>query len=400
MMAIAGWDSTSVAEEFHVQLGKRLDAAVKRGEIKACINNRSVRWGHILIEESVWEPLTGQDIRDLRLIAGDVLMCEGGEIGRAAVWSDQLPEAYFLNTLHRLRSKGGYNPYLLASFFERIAASGELAAVVGKATLAHLTKENLLKVRLPLPPADEQTRIVSALRSADDLIAALELLITKKQAIKQGMMQQLLTGRTRLPGFGEKWRRTSIGDIANQHRRTVDPRKEPDRLFQHFSLPAFDDGAIPQVVPGAKIESIKFFVPSEAILVSKLNPRIPRIWAPTEIGDNAVASTEFVVMTAGPGVSPSFLKWLMKSDAVISPMKRLATGTTGSHARIHPRQIAALKVVLPDEVEQLTIAAVLDDASHELQLLRARLTKARTIKTGMMQQLLTGRTRLPVEVES
>jgi type I restriction enzyme M protein len=195
----ATWRQSTVAEEFEVQLGKRLDAAVNRGVLKTCINNRGVRWGRVQVKDAILAPLTTADIRDLRLANGDVLMCEGGEIGRCAVWNDQISEAYFLNTLHRLRSKGQYNPHLLAAFFERWANNGELSAVVGKATLAHLTKENLLRIPLPAPRLDEQDRIVVALNVADQSLATLHRLIAKKQAIKQGMMQELLTGRTRLP---------------------------------------------------------------------------------------------------------------------------------------------------------------------------------------------------------
>lgn len=251
-------------------------------------------------------------------------------------------------------------------------------------------------------PADlrEQERIAAALWDIDDLIATLERLIAKKQAIKQGMMQQLLTGRTRLPGFSAEWLSTTVGSVADQHRRVIDPRTDRDRCFQHFSLPAFDDGETPVREPGSAIDSAKFLVPSRAILVSKLNPRIPRIWAPTEIGPNAITSTEFVVMTPSIGIDRSFLKWLMKSDAVTSRMKLLATGTTGSHARIHPRQIAALEVAVPAQAEQAAIAEFLDDEHRAIELLGRRLAKARAIKTGMMQQLLTGLTRLPVEVAS
>ncbi|TDC21952.1 restriction endonuclease subunit S [Streptomyces sp. 8K308] len=192
------WRKSTIGEEFHVQLGKRLDAAVNRGELKLCVNNRGVRWGRIDITQAVWAPLTRADISELRLKAGDVLVCEGGEIGRASVWRAELSEAYYLNTLHRLRSRRGYNPDVLAAFLERWATTGELLALVGKSSLAHLTKENLLRVPLPVPSPEEQGRIATALRSIDQLIFSLERLIAKQRNIKQGLMQELLTGRTRL----------------------------------------------------------------------------------------------------------------------------------------------------------------------------------------------------------
>ncbi|ODR10576.1 hypothetical protein BHQ15_03940 [Mycolicibacillus koreensis] len=193
------WGQSTVGEEFDVQLGKRLDAAVNRGALKTCINNRGVRWGRILLNEAIEAPLTHADIQTLKLTPGDVLICEGGEIGRSAVWRGELPEAYFLNTLHRLRSKGNFNPHLLVAFFERWVDTGELSAVVGKATLAHLTKENLVRVPVPMPGHDEQEGMAIILKEADDELDALRGRLAKARAIKTGMMQQLLTGRTRLP---------------------------------------------------------------------------------------------------------------------------------------------------------------------------------------------------------
>ncbi len=250
---------------------------------------------------------------------------------------------------------------------------------------------------VPLPDIAVQNAIAEAMTDADDLIAALERMIAKKQAIKQGMMQQLLTGKTRLPGFIGEWQDVAVGDLADQYRRTVDPRQDRRRRFQHFSLPAFDEGKQPLDELGASIDSIKFVVPPDAVLVSKLNPRIPRIWAPNVVGQSAIASTEFIVMTLRQGTDRSFLKWLMRSTAVASRMKLLATGTTGSHARIHPRQVAAMEVRVPTGTEQAAIAVALDDAEREISLLRQRLAKARDIRQGMIQELLSGCARLPVE---
>ncbi|WP_275401902.1 restriction endonuclease subunit S [Ruania rhizosphaerae] len=283
---------------------------------------------------------------------------------------------------------------LLGHDFTNFAVS-----VSARSGIPKINREELAEYRMRVPSGAEQREIGLALDDADQLIDTLERLIAKKQAIKQGMMQQLLTGKTRLPGFTEPWREATVGGLTDQHRRTVDPRQDRERRFQHFSLPAFDDGEVPITEPGSAIDSIKFVVPAGSVLVSKLNPRIPRIWAPDGIGDNVIASTEFVVLTPRPGTDRSYLKWLMKSDAVVSRMKLLATGTTGSHARIHPRQVAALETRVPSEPEQVAIAALLDSADREVTLVRRRLTKARAIKQGMVQQLLTGRTRLPVNDE-
>lgn len=336
----------------------------------------------------------------IRVRENDILICvrNGSRrlIGKSVILDRRVVGQTFGAFMAVYRSHS--NPFL-QYFFQSDDFKRQIDEHLG-ATINQITNRSLNSFVVALPSKSEQQAITARLQDADRLIDGLQRLIAKKQAIKQGMMQQLLTGRTRLPGFSAEWRSTTIGSVADQHRRTIDPRNERSRRFQHFSLPAFDDGEVPVNEPGSAIDSIKFLVPPQAVLVSKLNPRIPRIWVPKDIGVNAIASTEFVVITPISGIDRSFLKWLMKSDAVASRMKLLATGTTGSHARIHPRQIAALEVVVPDEVEQAAIATVLDDASREIELIEDRLTKARAIKTGMLQQLLTGRTRLPVEAAS
>ena len=372
--------------------------------------NRLLQTGNIgvsrLLNRGTKRYVSDDSFRTLRckeVVPGDILICRLADpAGRACLVRD-IGESRMLTsvdvTIYRPNQQKVDRRFLVA-LFSTPAWFQEVSERCGGSTRTRIARSELGKIKLILPPIEEQTRIADALAAADDLIASLERLIAKKQAIKKGMIQQLLTGRTRLPGFDSEWRRATIGSLSDQHRRSLDPRKEGGRRFQHFSLPAFDDGEMPVDQFGMQIDSIKFVVPQQAILVSKLNPRIPRIWAPNGVGVNAIASTEFVVMTPKPGIDRLFLMWLMKSDAVTSRMKLLATGTTGSHARIHPRQIAALEVVIPEEAEQVSIATILDEVSHEIGLINDRLVKARAIKTGMMQQLLTGRTRLPVEVSS
>jgi type I restriction enzyme S subunit len=166
-------------------------------------------------------------------------------------------------------------------------------------------------------------------------------------------------------------------------------------MFTYFSLPAFDAGKAPVAELGASIMSGKFRVPQGAILVSKLNPRIPRVWAPKAINSDAIASTEFLVLTPKEGISREFLFTICSSDFFCERLALAATGTTGSHQRISPGGALALKISVPtDVVEQAAVATVLSDMDAELDTLEQRRAKTAALKQGMMQELLTGRTRL------
>jgi len=372
---------------------------VARGVPRLCINNRGVRWGTVDVTEAVWELLTKADIRSLRLIAGDVLVCEGGEIGRSSVWRGEVAEAYFLNTLHRLRSKGRVHPELLAAFLERLVTTGELQALVGKSSLAHLTKENLLRVRLPLPNQDEQARIVGALRAASDSIRAIERLITKKRDIRQGLLQELLTGQTRMHGFSAAWSDTTLGDVTD-----VVGGGTPAR-----SVAEFWGGN----VPWATVKDISNFNPAgtqeyiTAAAVQGSASRVVKAGTPilaarmlvgkaVRFDVDVAINQDLKALIVSPRLDPAYLCFWFEMNG-----PRLAASAGGSTVSgTSTAEIKALELALPPVDEQEVIARVLLDVTFELRALERRLESARAIKTGMMQELLTGRTRLPVEVVS
>lgn len=373
---IPAWSRSTIGEEFDVQLGKRLDAAVNRGELKLCINNRGVRWGRVEVEQAVWAPLTKADISELRLLAGDVLVCEGGEIGRASVWKAEVPEAYFLNTLHRLRSRGRYNPYLLVAFLERWAKTGELLALVGKSSLAHLTKENLLRVPLPMPCPDEQASIAKTLGSVDDLIVSLERLIAKKRDTTRGIMQELLTGQTRVSGFAGEWREVQLGQVLRvRHGKNQKAVEDPM-------------GRIPILATGGQIGWANTALYSRPSVLIGRKGTIDRpqyqdrpFWTVdtlfyTEISAAADARYLYYVFT--------MIDWRSMNEASGVPS-------------LSSSRIEGLAIRLPELEEQRAIRAVLDHANAESAALTRRLESARAIKTGMMQVLLAGRAGLRVE---
>lgn len=149
------------------------------------------------------------------------------------------------------------------------------------------------------------------------------------------------------------------------------------------------------VIQAHQIGSNKFLVPPSAVLVSKLNPRIPRVWALAEISENSIASTEFLVLIPEQIISRNFLYLVCSSTQFCEQMELAATGITGSHQRMNPMDMLNIKILVPpDNTEQTAIAAVLSDMDAEIAALERRRDKTRAIKQGMMQELLTGRVRL------
>lgn len=395
------WSETTVAQEFEVQLGKRLDAAVNRGVLKPCINNRGVRWGRVSVTEAVLAPLTEQDVKDLRLVAGDVLVCEGGEIGRSSVWNDELPEAYFLNTLHRLRSKGTYEPQLLVAFLERWANTGSLLALVGKSSLAHLTKKNLLQVNLPKPPPAEQSRIVRAITAADQSVKALERLIAKKQAIKHGMMQELLTGTVHLPGYSGVMRERRLADVSLKIQDGTHFSPKPGGSdFKYVTSKNIGQGELKldNVETISRSEHEKIYARCDTrfgdLLLTKDGANTGNVALNKFREEISLLSSVAFIRCDQTAASEGYLMYYMLSHR---GRQQIADAMAGNAiTRLTLQKIRNLVVPMPPADEQRAIARTLGQVDEEIAVIRKRLGKARAIKSGMMQQLLTGRTRLPV----
>lgn len=296
------------------------------------------------------------------------------------------------NHAHILKAKAPFDQtYIFYSLVHK-----DILRYLASGTRAKLNRSELNKIELPSPRTrGEQRAIAEALEGAASLVESMEQLLAKKRAIKQGAMQALLTGAKRLPGFTRSWDRRRLGEIAGLSKATIDPAASPDSTFVHFSLPAYDAGTGPCVEVGASIGSHKLIVPPNAVLLSKLNPRIPRAWMPELIPPNSVCSTEFLVLVPREGTSRAFLKATCSSSMVCAQMELHAIGTTGSHQRIHPGQALKIEIDCPPTWdEQLAIAEVLADMDADIDATTERLAKARAIKQGMMQELLSGRIRL------
>jgi type I restriction enzyme, S subunit len=199
------WVLSTVGHEFEIKLGKMIDAEKNFGVLKPYIGNKAVQWIGIDVEELSMVKLSRADLTRFRLRTGDLVVCEGGEVGRAAIWTSPIEECYFQKALHRLRPLRGFEPRLMAAMLKHWSDRGLLANYVTQTSIAHLPREKFLEIPMAVPSQSEQRAIAAALSDVDALLAKLDQLIAKKRDLKQAAMQQLLTGKTRLPGFSGEW---------------------------------------------------------------------------------------------------------------------------------------------------------------------------------------------------
>lgn len=190
------------------------------------------------------------------------------------------------------------------------------------------------------------------------------------------------------------WRNGCVADIANQAKGSISPEKHPDLLFKHFSLPAFDEGQYPVLELGRAIRSNKTPVPSHAVLLSKLNPHIPRVWLPGAYGSDAVCSTEFLVFVPTPTASKEFVYCLFKSLEFLARLQQLVTGTSNSHQRVKPDQVAALPSVIPPPVVVDTFTMAVRPLLEKVHANRERARTLASLRDTLLPRLISGQLRL------
>lgn len=352
-----------------------------------------------------WPEVTG-DIRRYVLKVGDIVIAmDGSLVGRSfgALSGHDVP-ALLLQRVARVRSSEvdvGYLKHWICS--ERFTAHCD--AVKTTTAIPHISPGDIRSFKVAVPPTNaEQRQIGRALSDADSLIDSLEQLLTKKRQIKQGAMQELLTGKRRLPGFSGPWMSCTWGEVIDACSSGATPlRSRPD--YFRGSIRWISSGELNYNVIDDTIEHIS----SEAFEKTnlKLHPAGTFLMAIT--GLEAEGTRGACGIVGRPAATN-------QSCMAIYPSSKLLTAYL-FHYYVHKGDdlalrycqgtkqqsyTAALVRVLPIEYpesrdEQLAIAQALSDINAEIAALESRLTKARALKQAMAQALLTGRIRIPLD---
>ncbi len=161
------------------------------GRLLPYLNNISVRWNEVNTSNLPQMYFNDSELDRFGLRAGDVVVCEGGEPGRAAVWDGRLPELKFQKAIHRVRFNVPFQPRLLVLHLENLAGTTQFEMLFTGGGIRHLTRETFALLKIPLTSPDEQQRIADCLTSLDDLIAAQTQKLDALKTHKKGLMQQL-----------------------------------------------------------------------------------------------------------------------------------------------------------------------------------------------------------------
>ncbi|AJY51544.1 restriction endonuclease subunit S [Halomonas sp. KO116] len=189
----------------------------------------------------------------------------------------------------------------------------------------------------------------------------------------------------------EGWEAPKLGQVFKLLRGSIVPQDNPTEKLEYYSIPVFDQCGSFSVVMGFEIESNKTLISEPAILVSKLNPRKPRVQVVAKkSGLRQCASTEFMAYAPkNKDLDLNFYKYYLLSEKFSNKLQLVATGSTNSHVRVTPSETLTWNVPAPPLPEQKKIAAILSSVDEVIEKTRAQIDKLKDLKAGMMQELLT-----------
>lgn len=348
---------------------------------------------------------------------GVVIGRSGASIGRVHFSAvDYWPHNTCLYVTDFLGNNPRFAYYLLQTL--------DLAGYNSGSAQPSLNRNYIYRMKVRVPSRIKQDRIVEVLDALDNRITLLRQTNATLESIAQALFKSWFIDfdpvRAKAEGrepdgmdaataalfpaeFEESelgliptgWSVGILGDMALLAKGSVNPMEAPSTLFEHYSLPAFDAGKVPIVEEGDAIRSNKTRVPKGAVLQSKLNPHIPRVWLVGEVGDHAVCSTEFVPWVAREGASPELIYCTLCSPAFGAQVRKLVTGTSNSHQRVKPDQVASLNIV----VAPSAIAGAFTGAVRPMfgKVAANRLLSRRLVdlRDTLLPRLISGKLRLP-----
>jgi type I restriction enzyme, S subunit len=330
-----------------------------------------------------------------RVVGPGVVTGRYGTIGKVFfVEQDFWP----LNTTLFVKDFHGNDPRFIFYLLQTI----DFHSCSGKSGVPGVDRNDLHKLEVVCPSLPEQRAIAAALSDADALIASLEKLIAKKRDLKQATMQELLTGRTRLPGFRGNWEPLNMADksqlkarIGWQGLTTAEYLDTGD--YYLVTGTDFADGHIIwgtcHFVDQSRYAQDKLIQLRQGDILLTKDGTIGKVaYVDSLPGPATLNSGVFVIRPRDSAYAPQFLYRILSSRVFDDFLIRLQAGSTITH--LYQKDFVNFSFLAPETPEQVAIAEVLSDTDAEIAALEKRLSKTRDLKRGMMQELLTGRTRL------
>ncbi len=275
----------------------------------------------------------------------------------------------------------------------------------GGSVFGNARRDDLESLEVVWPAVQERRAIAAILGALDDKIELNRRMNRTLEAMAQALFKNWFVDFEPFRDQGMQdsplgpiprgWRVGTVSDIAVLRRQSISPSDFPDEVFDHYSIPAFDEGRMPKVEKGEQIKSNKFQVPNKAVLISKLNPRFPRVWLPS-IGSSrrSVSSTEFLVALPKENYTPEYIYSLFGITSFLETFSTLVTGTSSSHQRVRPEDLLTMDTTVPPEGAAISFADVVRPSYEGVKHNLYEASTLAAVRDTLLPKLLSGEIRV------
>jgi len=394
------WPVVALGEVAETALGKMLDKGRAKGLPHVpYLRNVNVQWGHIDTDDLATMELADEDRERFAVREGDLLACEGGEIGRCAIWHGRADYLAFQKALHRIRPGGALDSRFLRYLLEHHSQTGTLARFATGSTIAHLPQQQLRRVPVPLPPVHQQRRIVEILEDHLSRVDAGDLYLDSA-----GRRLVALRRSTLEEQFGVSGHDVRLGELVTGI--------EAGRSFGRSTGPACSDGwgiiKVSALTWGEFRPKENKAVPAEQadpryeihegdLLVSRANTG-EYVGASVLVGPvrgRLLLSDKSLRLNVRPGVHPDWLWRALQSPSARGQMSALATGTKDSMRNISQKSLLQVRLPAHDSDHQRVAVnqfQAVEDALGRLALRLAEWHKAAfAMRRAMLAAAFSGR---------
>ena len=398
------WTWRPLGEMFEIGAGKTMSAAARNGPDKTpFLRTSNVLWDEIDLSSVDEMAIPDHQLPTKLLRRGDLLVCEGGEIGRAAIWNGEVETMSFQNHLHRLRPiveevEPRFYVYFLQSAFTQL---GIFEGAGNKTTIPNLSRSRLAGLHVPQPRLSEQQAISTVLSRVRDAIRTQDQIVGVTQDLKRAAMRTLFTHglrgeaqkKTEIGPVPESWELSTLG-ILCESTDSVDLRSEADRMIEYVDVSSISRDYL-------HIETTSRFILKKApgrarkrilisdVIFATVRPTLLRVAVVPEELDNQVCSTAFCVLRRDSKMSTrNFIYYVVQRDQFVQQLAEIETGA--SYPAVTDRMVKEQVVPVPSLEEQREIVAILDAIDRKIDLHRRKRAVLDDLFKALLHKLMTG----------
>lgn len=389
------WVKSRLGDVAELSLGKMLDEQKNRGELLPYLANINVRWGEFDLENLREMRFAHDEMERFGLKRGDIVMCEGGEPGRCAIWQEAVPGMMIQKALHRIRPRQSLDHRYLFYFFLHTGRTGGFTPLFTGATIKHLPKQSLSELKIKYPPLGMQKRIVGTLSAYDALIENNCRRMTLLEESARLLYREWFV-RLRFPGYEhtpivdgvpQGWERKALGDLCSEIRDMVLPEAlEPDTPYiglEHIprrSISLNEWGTVEQVT------SSKCRFKAGEIIFGKIRPYFHKVGV--AFVDGVASSDSIVIRPVDSTLHGLVLMTVSSDEFVATTAQQMKEGS--KMPRADWKQMKAYIVPLPPSGLLNSFDGVIQPIVEQLKSISFANQKLRTARDLLLPRLMSG----------